>query len=121
MECYLVRQQMESFRLEGRMRSAAVDLGEVDWTTEAALVIDLGEQRTGGWSVRVESAQVTAPDQIEVTLQVGRPQSGMMVIQAFTRPYALCRLPALGLGSGPVTVIGRSPQGQEILRQVVQG
>lgn len=103
------------------MRSAAVDLGAVDWTTEAALVIDLGEQRTGGWSVKVQSAQVTAPDRIELTLQVGRPQSGMMVIQAFTRPYALCHLPLAELGAGPITVIGRSPQGQEILRQVVQG
>lgn len=121
MECYLIRQQINSLRLEGRMRSAAVDLGEVDWSSEAALVIDLGEQRTGGWSVRVESAQVAAPDRIELTLQVGRPQPGMMVIQAFTRPYALYRLPAAGLGAGPVTVIGRDPQGREILRQVVQG
>lgn len=121
MECFLIRQQMSSFRLEGQMRSASVDLGEVDWRAEAALVIDLGEQRTGGWSVQVGSAQVTAPDQIELTLQVGRPQQGMMVIQAFTRPYALCRLPAAGLGAGPVTVIGRDPLGQEILRQVVQG
>ncbi|HLO02298.1 MAG TPA: protease complex subunit PrcB family protein [Symbiobacteriaceae bacterium] len=121
MECHLIRQQMNSFQLAGPMRSVAVDLGEVDWKTEAALVIDLGEQRTGGWSVRVESAQVSAPAQIELTLQVGRPQSGMMVIQAFTRPYALCRLPVDGLGAGPVTVIGRDPQGREILRQVVQG
>lgn len=102
------------------MRSAAVDLSAVDWAAEVALVIDLGEQRTGGWSVRVDSALVTAPDRIELTLHVGRPQSGMMVIQAFTRPYALYRLPHAGLGSGPVTVIGRNPQGQEILRQVVQ-
>lgn len=121
MECHFVRQRIDSFRLEGRMRSVAVDLSKVDWSSEAALVVDLGEQRTGGWSVKVESAQVIAPDQIELVLQVGRPQPGMMVIQAFTRPYALCHLPAEGLVAGPITVIGRDLQGHEILRQVVQG
>lgn len=121
MECHLVRQRMDALQLAGRLRSATVDLSGVDWQREAALVVDLGEQRTGGWSVSVQSVDLVAPDQIELTLQVGRPQPGMMVIQAFTRPYALCRVSLQGLGAGPVTVIGRDPQGREILRQVVQG
>jgi hypothetical protein len=119
MECHLVRQEVGSLRLSGELRSAAVDLGQVDWSAEFAVVVDLGEQRTGGWSVRIESARIIAPDQVELTLQVGRPQSGMMVIQAFTRPYALHRLPREGLSTGPVTIVGKDPQGREILRQVV--
>lgn len=121
MECHLVRQGSGSLRLAGVLRPAEVDLGQVDWSGEVAIVVDLGEQRTGGWSVRIESARIVAPDQVELTLQVGRPQPGMMVIQAFTRPYALHRLPREGLGAGPVTIVGKDPQGREILRQVVQG
>jgi hypothetical protein len=121
MESHLIRQPLPAFQLSGHLRSALVDLSGVDWRNEVALVVDLGEQRTGGWSVAVAEAQVTAPDQIELTLDVRRPRPGTMVIQAFTRPYALCRVPAAGLGAGPVTVIGRDPQGREISRQVVQG
>lgn len=121
MECHLIRRELDVLQLPGTLRSASVDLTQVDWTAEVALVVDLGEQRTGGWSVRIESAQVVAPDQVELRLHVGRPQPGMMVIQAFTRPYALYSLPNQGLGAGPVTVIGRDGDGREILRQVVQG
>jgi hypothetical protein len=120
MDLHLVRQPRERFRLAGALRPADISLAEVDWATEVALVIDLGERRTGGWSVRVKDVSIPAPDQVELTLDVQAPRPGSMAIQAFTRPYALCRLKRTALAEGPLTVVARDPSGREILRQVVQ-
>lgn len=88
---------------------AVVDLRPVDWGRELALVADMGEQRTGGYSVRVLRVQVEG-GQAVVDLEVRRPGPGSLVTQAITHPACLVRIPRQGLAPGaPIRV--RDQQG----------
>ncbi len=108
-----------SVRLPGSMASPMVNLTGVDWSREAVVIVDMGEQRTGGYAVTVRAVHIVAPNRIELDLEVTRPGPGMMVTQVFTHPYAVARLPRAGLAAGSVTLIAYDQGGTEVARRVV--
>ncbi|MFZ5823960.1 MAG: protease complex subunit PrcB family protein [Bacillota bacterium] len=119
MNLILVKGPQQQLQLPGSMVSPAVSLAGVDWDHEVAVVVDMGEQRTGGYAVSVQSARVTGPDRIELSLHVQRPGPGMFVTQAFTHPHAVARVARAGLGKGPVTVVAYDQSQTEVARRVV--
>lgn len=116
----LVSQPTERYELPGELVGALVPMGGVNWDREVALILDLGEKRTAGYALKVLSVDLAEPDQINLVLEVRAPGPGEMVAQVLTRPYAVCRLPRVGLRSGPVLVAALDPSGREIARQEVQ-
>lgn len=119
MEFHLVATPREKIDLPGDLMSASVSLAGVNWANEVALVIDMGERRTGGYRVAVRDFQVSE-GLLDLHLQVTQPGPDAFVIQVLTRPYALCRLPRVALGAGPLTIVARDQTGAEVARQVVQ-
>lgn len=96
MEFRLIMQPAESIQLPGQYTAATVDLQQIDWTSEFALVVDMGEQRTGGYAVDLQQLHPGA-DTVQVQLAVRRPRPGGMLLQAFTHPWCLVRIPRAGL------------------------
>lgn len=119
MDLIMVAEPRAQVRLAGGMVSPSVPLGGVDWAHELAVVVDMGEQRTGGYGLSVLQVQVVGPDRVELHLDVRRPGPGTSVTQAFTRPYAVARVPRAGLGKGPVTLVALDRGRGEVARRVV--
>ncbi len=119
MRFLLVKEPAPKVVLSGPMVSATVPLTGVNWDREVALVIDLGEKRTAGYAVVVKDVQLTLGDEVHLQVEVRQPGPGDMVAQVLTRPYAVVRLPRIGLRQGEITVIARDVQGRELARQVV--
>lgn len=120
MEALLISEPRETVALSGEFTGASVPLKSVAWDSEVALVVDMGEQRTGGYAVQVAVADVVAPDRIHLKLELTRPGRGAFVTQAFTRPYAVARIPRAGLRPGEVTVTAEDQTGAQVLHQVVR-
>lgn len=120
MQVLLVAQPTGQVELPGELVPTAVPLHSVNWSREVALVIDMGEKRTGGYSVKVTGVELTDADQVTLRLQVTKPGPGAFVTQVFTHPYTVCHLPRVGLRTGPVTVTAVDQTGAEVVRQVVQ-
>lgn len=120
MEMIVVAAQRPELELAGRMRSATVNLAGVDWGREIVVVVDMGEQRTGGYGVRLLEARLAAPDRVELSLEVQRPEPGSFAIQAFTHPYTVVRIPRAWLGSGSTTLVACDQGGDEIVCRVVR-
>jgi hypothetical protein len=104
--------------LAGEFMSPVVSLPEVNWNQEAALVIDMGEQRTGGFGVTVTGVRQSGPAEVELQLQVRRPGRGDFVAQVITHPHAVAKVPRAWLEGG-ATVVARDQNGNEVLRQAV--
>lgn len=119
MELVLVTTPRERVTLQGDMVNATVSLAGVDWEREAVLIVDMGEQRTGGYAVAVHQVQVQAPDHIRVQLNVTQPGPGHFVPQVLTHPYAVGHIPRSGLAGGAVTIEGTDQRGAQIVRQVI--
>lgn len=82
-----------------------------DATKQMAVVVALGEKRTGGFSVEIDSAQA-ADGNLVVTYREAAPDPSMMVTQALTAPWAAAivprsTLPVVFRKSGPA---GGAPQ-----------
>ncbi|MGE5673092.1 MAG: protease complex subunit PrcB family protein [Mycobacterium leprae] len=105
--------------LSGGLMNTTVPLKNIDWTRELALIIDLGEKRTGGYGVEVRSLRVASPTLVEMVLRVIEPAPGAFVPQVLTHPFAVVPLQRQGLAAGPITVIARSSAGSELAREVV--
>lgn len=103
--------------LAGQMMRPAVAMPQVEWTSEAALVIDMGEQRTGGYSLSVAGVSRSEAGAVEVKLQVRQPGRGDFVAQVITHPYTVARVPRAWLNGA--TVVVTDQHGQELIRQVV--
>lgn len=119
MQAVLVPTPQESVVLPGKLRKAEVSLKEVQWEREVALIIDMGEQSTGGYHVAVAGINLGGGDEIHLTLQVTRPQKGGFVAQAFTHPFAITRIPRVGLRSGEIMVTARDQHGTVVIQQAV--
>lgn len=72
---------------------------------EQAVAVFVGERRTGGYTVRVESAGPEA-GRVVVTYRESPPPRGSMVTQALTSPWALVVMPRSEL---PVDVRPAAP------------
>lgn len=119
MEVTLVGTPRERMVLPGSMVSATVPLGGVDWSQEVALIIDMGERRTGGYAVEVVGVTTTGGAQIHLDLRVVQPSPGDFVTQVLTHPYSVAKVSRGAFSSGPVTVVARNQHGVEVIRQVV--
>lgn len=119
MEFLLVSEAREKVVLPGDMVSANVPLTGVAWERELALVVDMGEQRTAGYAVEVAGINLAGGDEVELTLRVTQPGPGDFVAQVLTHPYAVTRIPRVGLRPGTITVVARDQSGREIARQEV--
>lgn len=110
----------DSVDLPGELASARVSLAGINWAQEVVLIVDMGQQRTAGYGVQVSSVNLIDADQVDLALHVTKPGRGMMVAQVLTRPYAVCRLPRVGLRPGEITVTAHDQTGTEVGRQVVR-
>jgi len=63
-----------------------------DPAREMAVAVFLGERRTGGYAVRIVSAE-PRDGQLVVTYQESAPPAGTMVTQALTYPWTLAVVP----------------------------
>jgi hypothetical protein len=115
----LITGPVEQVALVGEWGTKGAALTGVEWSREAALLVDMGECPTAGYDVHIRSIHLPAPDQIDLTLQVRRPKPGEITAQMITHPWTFRRLPKAGLHDGPVLVVARDEAGKEILRQVV--
>lgn len=106
--------------LAGRFARPTVALPDVDWATEAVLVVDMGEQRTGGYGVTVTGVSRSQAGEVELQVAVRRPGPGMLVTQVITHPHAVAKVPRAWLEGGPTTVVALDQTGQQVARQVVQ-
>lgn len=119
MQLIMVSGPQEQVRLAGSLGSRSVSLAGIDWSREVAVVVDMGEQRSGGYGVSVLAARVAGPHRVELELEVRRPGPGMFVTMAFTHPYAVARVDRDGLGEGPVTLVAYDQDRSEVARRVV--
>ncbi|MDF2629370.1 MAG: PrcB C-terminal [Symbiobacteriaceae bacterium] len=103
--------------LPGSVMRPAVTVPQVDWASEAALVIDMGEQRTAGYSLTVTDVARTQAGVVELKLQVRRPGRGDFVAQVITHPYTVAKVPRAWLNGA--TVVAVDQHGTELIRQVV--
>lgn len=120
MQFVLVAEPHERVDLPGDLVGAAVSLSGVNWSREVVVIIDMGEQRTGGYAVRVLGVNLIDANQVELTLEVTRPGPGSFVTQVLTHPYTVARIPRVGLRPGPITITAMDPAGAVIAEQVVQ-
>jgi len=120
MEVLLISEPRETVALSGEFAGVSAPLASVAWDREIALIVSMGEQRTGGYAVRVtEAAQVT-PSHIHVRLDLTRPGRSDFVTQAFTHPYTVTRILRAGLRPGEITVTAEDQTGTQVLQQVVK-
>jgi hypothetical protein len=70
----------------------------VDFSKNSLVAVYMGEQRTGGYSVRVTSAQLI-DSTLVVTVQETRPSPGSMVTMALTQPFHVVRIPQVPAGT----------------------
>lgn len=119
MEVTLVTRPVEQLTLAGEFAPATVALPGVDWTQQAVVVVDMGEQRTGGYSVEITEIKPAGSQELDVRVRVRRPGPGGFVVQAFTHPHASARFPRAWLSPGPLTLTVRDENGQELARRVV--
>ncbi|RZJ29743.1 MAG: protease complex subunit PrcB family protein [Flavobacterium sp.] len=55
------------------------------------VILNMGEKRSGGYSITVESATETA-DKVILKVKEKKPEPGSMVTEAITYPYAVVRI-----------------------------
>jgi hypothetical protein len=102
MRFHVVTQPVSELTLGGTA-STVVRLDRVDWSRQLVLVADMGEQRTGGYSIRFREVRTTGGS-LEAVVDVVRPGPSSMVIQVLTHPYAVTTVDRRQLPAGPVTV-----------------
>lgn len=118
MEFRIITNPQEKVVLPGELVSAVVPLHDLKWGEEAALIVDLGEKRTGGHSVEV--LDVTFEEgRLDVWLKVVTPGPGAFVTQVMTHPYAVRKVDRTRVAGPAITVVAHDPAGNEIGRQVI--
>lgn len=63
----------------------------VDFGGQLAIVVCLGERRSGGHAIEVASVEVGA-DELVVTVKRSAPPAGAMTTQALTQPFHIVRV-----------------------------
>jgi hypothetical protein len=119
MNLIVVHERRDALTLPGDFASPSVPLTGLNWERELAVIIDMGEQRTAGYRVEVTGINLAGGDELHLDLKVVRPGPGDMVAQVMTHPYAVARIPRIGLRPGTITVTARDQTGAEVVRQVV--
>lgn len=114
MQFRVLTEQVSELTLGGTT-GAVIRFDRVDWSHEVVLVADLGEQRTGGYSVRFRGIRVE-DNAIEASVEVTRPGPGAMLIQILTRPYATTTVSRSLLSPGPISVRFTDATGAELGR-----
>lgn len=70
------------------------DTPTVDFEASMVVAVFMGERRTGGHRVRVESVRQSG-EQLIVSVNMEAPGPNCMTTQALTQPYQIVRLPRL--------------------------
>lgn len=70
------------------------DTPTVDFEESMVVAVFMGERRTGGHRVRVESVRESG-DELVVSVNMEAPGPNCMTTQALTQPYQIVRLPRL--------------------------
>jgi len=65
---------------------------DVDFSKEYVIVASMGQRPTGGYSIRIIKAEVTA-DKLKIYIQKKSPQKGSMTIQVLTAPFEFVAIP----------------------------
>lgn len=112
MQFHVLTTAVSQFALGGTT-GTVVKLDGIDWSREAVLLADMGQQTTGGYSVRFRGVRVVG-NVVEATLEITRPRPGAMVIQVITRPYAVTTISRGLLPHGRFTVRFVEPDGSEL-------
>lgn len=66
---------------------------QVDFSERTAIVLLLGERRTGGYGISIRDV-VYGSGEVEVVVEIERPEPGAMLTQALTAPYYIATIPA---------------------------
>ena len=74
----------------------AVPRPEVDFSKDMVILVAMGRQNTGGYSIQVSSVQ-TKGDTLEIAVTRTTPPPGTMVIQALTAPVHMVAVPRSAL------------------------
>lgn len=114
MQFRVLTEQVSELGLGGTT-GAVIRFDQIDWSRDVALVADLGEQRTGGYSVHFRGVRVEG-DVVHASVEVSRPGPGAMLIQIITRPYAVTTVPRASLPRGLFTVRFTDAGGTELGR-----
>ena len=68
------------------------DTPQIDFDTETALAVFMGERPTGGYAITIDKV-VEHEDQVVVTYIETAPRSGMELTQVITRPFQIAVIP----------------------------
>jgi hypothetical protein len=74
----------------------AVSQPEVDFSKEMIILVAMGRQNTGGYSIQVSSVRAVG-DKLEITVTRTTPPPGSMSIQALTAPVSIVAVPRSSL------------------------
>jgi hypothetical protein len=119
MNLMLVMDAAQRPELAGMFARTPVSLDGLDWSREAAVVVDLGERRTAGYRAAVVDVRQSGAGEIVLVLDVTEPGPGSFVAQVITHPYTVARVPRAWLHAGDNTLVAQNRHGKEIARQVV--
>lgn len=120
MKLMVVNDPVKNVVLSGDLVTANVPLMDIQWDRELAVVVDMGERRTGGYGLTVTDVRMAGEAELRIELQVRRPGPGSFVAQVLTHPYAVAKVPRKNLAAGPLTVVAVDQNGAELARQVVE-
>ena len=66
----------------------------VDFTQNGVLLLSMGQQRTGGYAIRlIDEAMHVAGGSAEIKVRWQEPDPGMMVAQVITHPCVFIKVP----------------------------
>lgn len=74
-------------------RRPVLTVPAVNFSEQMVLIYALGRQRTGGYSVRIDGAEVVE-DRLNVNVVVSRPSSNCIVTSGLTSPVDLMLVPS---------------------------
>ncbi len=76
-----------------------LQLPDVDFAQHGVLLVSMGQQRSGGYSIRLENENLeTTANQATVYVHWQEPEPGMMVTQVITHPCIFIQVPNTGFG-----------------------
>jgi hypothetical protein len=83
------------------------------------IYVSMGEQRTGGFSIKIESVTI-AGTAVTVTVRRSTPNPGDMTIQVLTYPSDAVRFRRSDLPAGELKVVFVSPEATQLAEQRIQ-
>jgi hypothetical protein len=83
------------------------------------IFVSMGEQRTGGFAIRIESVTI-AGTTVTVTVKRSTPAPDAMVTQVLTYPSDAVRVRRADLPAGELKVVFQTPNGTQLADQGIK-